>query len=149
MKILILLCLISLSAMAANKQSFGKKISLSKEVKIEKIINNFDQYSGQQVLIRAKVEQVCKSKGCWMILKSKDLPSIRVTFENYSFFVPFNLEGKEVLVEGQLISKKMSVNEAKHYLEDAGKPQTEIDKIKKPIKEVRIIASAVQTIKQI
>ncbi len=148
MKILILLYLISLPSIAANKQLFGKNISLSKEIKIEKIINNFDQYSGEQILIRAKVDQVCKSKGCWMILKSQELPSIRVTFENYSFFVPFNLKGKEVLVEGKLILKKMSVNEAKHYLEDAGKPQIEIDKIKTPIKEVRIIASGVQTIKE-
>ena len=53
-----------------------------------------------------------------------------VRFKNYSFFVPKDIEGKEVIVEGKAFIDILTVDELKHYAFDAGKSKEEIDKIK-------------------
>ena len=40
--------------------------------------------------------------------------------------------------------KQTSVEELKHYAEDAKKPQSEIDKITKPVTEIRLLASGIR-----
>ena len=59
------------------------------------------------------------------------------------FFVPVHLAGKEVLVKGKISKHAMSLKEARHYAEDAGKDPS---KIKAPQVEYRIVASGVRTI---
>ena len=48
--------------------------------------------------------------------------SIRVTFQDYGFFVPKDIAGKTVVVEGVLSRRRLSADEAKHYAEDSGAP---------------------------
>ena len=67
--------------------------------------------------------------------------------KDYGFFVPTALIGKTVVLEGNAESKTTSVNELKHYAEDAKKPQSEIDAIKDPKTETRFLASAIKVVK--
>ncbi|MFZ9694698.1 MAG: DUF4920 domain-containing protein [Chitinophagaceae bacterium] len=46
-------------------------------------------------------------------------------------------------MEGEALLKTVSVDELKHYAEDAKKSQAEIDAIKEPRKEVKIIAKGI------
>ncbi|MEG0797106.1 MAG: DUF4920 domain-containing protein, partial [Odoribacter sp.] len=46
-----------------------------------------------------------------------------------------------VVLTGEAKMKTTSVDELKHYAEDAKKPQAEIDAITKPEKEIRFTAS--------
>ena len=45
--------------------------------------------------------------------------TMRVTFVDYSFFVPKDIAGKTVVVEGVLSRKLLSAEEAKHYAEES------------------------------
>lgn len=108
------------------------------------IQNSSKNNPGQQlILFSARVEKVCKKKGCWMILKDGDL-SARVTFKDYGFFVPTALIGQKVLVEGVLNKKEMTLKETKHFVEDGG---GDPNKVKSPKTEFRVVASSVKILK--
>ncbi|MBU3742536.1 MAG: DUF4920 domain-containing protein [Candidatus Kapabacteria bacterium] len=96
--------------------------------------------------ITATVSEVCQKKGCWMILKDKDL-SVRVTFKDYGFFVPKDLAGRRVLVEGVLSQTVLSEADARHYAEDGGASKEEIAKIKGDQRELGFEATGVKVLK--
>ena len=97
-------------------------------------------YAGK---IAGKVTEVCQEKGCWMKLERENGETLMVKFKDYGFFMPKDIEGKEVVLEGEAIVKEVSVKQQKHYAKDAGKSQEEIDKIKAPKKETQFIAKGV------
>ena len=66
-----------------------------------------------------------------------------VKMKDYDFFVPIDLIGKTVILDGKSFMKTTSVEDQKHYAEDAKKPQSEIDAIISPKKEIRFIAKGI------
>jgi hypothetical protein len=52
-----------------------------------------------------------------------------VKFKNYGFFMPKNIADKEVIVNGKAFISEVSIDEQRHYAEDAGKSEDEIAKI--------------------
>ena len=66
--------------------------------------------------------------------------------KDYAVFVPTALKGKTVILEGNAETKVISVDEQKHYAEDAKKSQAEIDAITKPQEEIRFMASGIKVI---
>lgn len=78
---------------------------------------------GQTLAVRAPAAEVCQHKGCWMVL-TEGARSIRVTFRDYAFFVPKDIAGKTVVVEGVLSRKLLSAEEAKHYDDESGAGST-------------------------
>jgi hypothetical protein len=78
----------------------------------------------------SNIDEVCSKKGCWMKLPAGTTDeTIMVRFKDYGFFMPLDSNGKEVIVEGKAFVKEVSVDELKHYAEDAGKSAEEIAKI--------------------
>jgi hypothetical protein len=116
---------------------YGAAFTEKKVQPIKTVLADFNKYKGKKVLVEAKVGKVCASKGCWMVLESKD---IRVKFKDYAFFVPMSLIGKTVQVEGVIKETTLTKEEAAHYAEDAG--------IKNPknlkLKEYSMMASGVK-----
>lgn len=82
--------------------------------------------------IRAKVSEVCQAKGCWMILDIENGKEVMVTFKAYGFFIPKDIVGKEVIVNGFAFIDDMSVDKQQHYAEDAGKTPAQIASIVQP-----------------
>jgi hypothetical protein len=93
--------------------------------------------------VRTKVEDVCSAKGCWLTFKINDKQDGFVKMKDYGFFVPTDLKGKTVILDGISFIKTTSVDDQKHYAEDAKKSQAEIDAITEPKKEVRFIATGI------
>jgi hypothetical protein len=125
---------------------YGKEITKTKAVKLDKIISNYSKYNKKDVLMEANVEKVCAKKGCWMTLQGSD-KTFRVKFHDYSYFVPMSLIGKKVWVEGRVMRKKLSIKDTKHYLEDAGATKEEIAAVTKPSYEYRILAKGVRVVR--
>ncbi len=69
-----------------------------------------------------------------------------VKMKDYAFFVPDNMKGKEILLNGQAYIETTSVKELKHYAEDAKKPQAEIDAITEPQQKARFTASGIKVL---
>ena len=93
--------------------------------------------------ITGKVTEVCQEKGCWMKVQKQNGEKLMVKFRDYGFFMPKDIVGKEVVLDGEATVKEVSVKQQKHYAEDAGKSKEEIAKIKTPKKELQFVAKGV------
>ena len=96
--------------------------------------------------ITGKVKEVCKAMGCWIRLEKADGSSLMVKTKDHEFFLPQDLVGKTVTLEGTASIKEVSEEKRKHFAEDAGKSKEEIKKIKGAEKEVQFIASGVKVL---
>jgi hypothetical protein len=129
---------------------YGGKLSATKVIKAKKlnsILEKGDVDQGQNVAIEGKVLEVCPKKGCWVKVELDDKTIASVKMKGYAFFVPVSLEGKKVKIEGKAEIATTSIDELKHFAEDAKKTQEEIDAITQPKKERKIMASGIQVIK--
>ena len=70
-------------------------------------------------------------------------PEMRVTFKDYAFFMPKDLAGKHVVVDGYAYVENTPVDVLRHYAEDAGKSKEEIAAITEPKREVSFEAFGV------
>ena len=93
--------------------------------------------------IEGKVVEVCKKKGCWMTLEMANGDPMRVTFKDYAFFMPMDIVGKKVVLDGVAKKQTISVETLRHYAEDAKKSPEEVAKITDPKKELAFEAKGV------
>jgi hypothetical protein len=93
--------------------------------------------------LQGKVVEVCQEKGCWMKIEQNNGEKLMVKFKDYKYFMPKNIVGKDVVLDGEAIVKEVSVKQLQHYAKDAGKSDEEINKIKDPKKEVQFVAKGV------
>jgi hypothetical protein len=93
--------------------------------------------------VKGTVTSVCEKKGCWMKLAQTDGDGIMIRFKDYKFFMPLNIAGKDVVLEGEAKKTVTSVEMLKHYAEDAKKSKEEIEKITEPKTEIEFIATGV------
>lgn len=118
---------------AQSLQSYSEQIATLRNT-------NVDQVSGQyQVMIN----EVCSKKGCWLNVAFATGEQAFVKMEDYAFFLPMNAEGKEVIINGDLYIETVSVEELRHYAEDAGQSAEEIALITEPQEKLRITAKGI------
>lgn len=96
--------------------------------------------------ISGKVTEVCKTMGCWIKIEKADGSAMMVKSKEHAFFMPQDLVGRTVVIEGTASEKVVSEDKRKHFAEDAGKSKEEIKKIKGSVKEVQFIASGIKVI---
>ncbi|MFK8058236.1 MAG: DUF4920 domain-containing protein [Saprospiraceae bacterium] len=98
--------------------------------------------------VSGEVTEVCQKKGCWMSMKSDvaDGAEMTVRFKDYGFFMPKELSGSKVIVEGTAKRVVVSVADLQHYAEDAGKTAAEIAMITEPEEELEFIATGVRVL---
>ena len=122
-------------------EDFGAAFTLSEVSDFLDVVERTEAYAGRDVLVRARISDVCQKKGCWMVLREGST-SVRVRFEDYGFFVPRDCSGKTAYVQGQVKREALSEKVAKHYAEEgtSGDPT----KIRGPQQEVSFTASAVR-----
>ena len=66
-----------------------------------------------------------------------------VKFKDYAFFMPKDIIGKEVVLDGEAMVEEVSAKQLQHYAADGGKSKKEIAKIKKSKKELNFVAKGV------
>lgn len=127
--------------------SFGDKISEKDYLSAADVYAKYQTLkAGDTINLKfaSSIEEVCSKKGCWMKLPAGETnETIMVRFKDYGFFMPLDANGKEVIVEGKAFVKEVSVDELKHYAEDAGKSAEEIAKITAPKMELAFEANGV------
>ncbi len=93
--------------------------------------------------VKGTVSKVCEKKGCWITLAQTDGDGIMIRFKDYKFFMPKDIVGKDVVLQGTAKKITTSVEMLKHYAEDAGTSKEEIEKITEPKTEIEFIATGV------
>ncbi|MBX9782734.1 MAG: DUF4920 domain-containing protein [Chitinophagaceae bacterium] len=130
-------------APAAKGVTYGAGTTNENTITVTEMEQKFtaqDKFEGKVV---GKVVEVCQEKGCWMKVDKGNGETLMVKFKNYGFFMPKNIVGQTVVLDGEAVVKEVSVKQQKHYAEDAGKNKEEIEKIKEPKKETQFIARGV------
>ncbi|MDX1685932.1 MAG: DUF4920 domain-containing protein [Saprospiraceae bacterium] len=125
---------------------FGEKIDAEGAVGFEELMTKLSESDSAKVKLAARVTDVCQKKGCWMNLVDADdsqAEPIFVKFKDYAFFMPKDLAGSDVVVEGVAYKSVTPVDELRHYAEDAGKSEEEIAAITEPEEELKFMASGV------
>ena len=110
-------------------ENFGDEIQAANALSVEALNEKYENLQPGDTLqlkFAGKVNSVCKMKGCWMKLDLPGDEEVRVTFKDYGFFVPKDIEDREVIVEGKAFLKEISVEDQKHFAEDEGKSEEEI-----------------------
>jgi hypothetical protein len=100
---------------------FGSEMEATYDEQLSSLTEAIE--SGEQeeeLYVQTEIVQVCQKKGCFFVAQDEDF-SARVTFIDYSFFIPTNSAGKTVVVRGTLNEKILSEEQARHYAEDEGK----------------------------
>lgn len=123
--------------------TYGKAINANNAVttaKLNKTLLKDSVYTGK---IEGTVVEVCKKKGCFMKIAQENGDPIMVQFTGYSFFMPQDIAGKAVVIDGKAKVSETSVAKLKHYAADAGKSKEEIAKIKDPKRNISIMADGV------
>ena len=96
--------------------------------------------------VKGTVNKVCEKKGCWMTLAQTDGEGIMIRFKDYKFFMPKDIVGKDVVLQGTAQKTTTTVEMLKHYAEDAGKSKQDIEKIVSPKTVIEFIATGVLVI---
>ena len=108
----------------ADSETFGSILDETvRAVTLGQIASDGKSYVGQPVRVEARVSQVCQKKGCFFIAQDGDAV-VRVSFKDYSFFVPTDISGKRVAFVGEVVATEMTTEEAEHYAEDLGESTT-------------------------
>ena len=93
--------------------------------------------------VEGTVDAVCQKKGCWMTMPLGADDELFIRFADYGFFVPLNCQGRTAVMEGWAFKSVTTVVELKHYAEDEGLAQEEIDAITEPEEEYKFMADGV------
>jgi len=107
------------------------------------VYNNMTASDTLQTKFTATVKEVCKAKGCWMKLDMENGEEVMVRFKDYGFFMPTDIEGREVVVNGLAFVEEMSVEDQRHYAKDGGASDAEIKNIVAPKKTLGFEADGV------
>jgi len=126
-------------------QHFGEDITDENVMSKDEMIAAYSNMKvGDTIPVKftSKVNSVCQAKGCWMRLDLGENESF-VKFKDYGFFMPKDIAGQEVIVEGKAFVEETSVDDLKHFAMDAGKSQEEIDAITEPELTFSFVSSGV------
>lgn len=115
--------------------SFGDEITPDGAIGGEDLVAKYKAMNEEDTLevkFSGVIQKVCQKKGCWMNVALTDEDNTFIRFKDYGFFMPFNAAESNVIVNGKAFVSVISVDELKHYAEDEGKSQEEIDAITEP-----------------
>lgn len=126
--------------------TYGEKVKAKGAISTEDLTVQLAGKESMDTKVIGKVIDVCSEKGCWLKLQAPNQATVFVKMKDYAFFVPTELKGHTVVLDGNAKMKEVSVEEQKHYATDARKSQEEIAAITQPKKEVRFLASGIQVV---
>lgn len=129
--------------------SFGEEIPTEgPAISAADIAAEPNSYANQDVRVEGTVVTVCQQAGCWLTLENPAGEPVRVHVPKdeageYLWTLPMDLGPRMAIVEGTAFADTLSVEDQRHYAEDAGRPQTEIDAITEPQASAYIIARGI------
>ena len=139
-----------LATTASNEElaytRFGQEITAEAVIDANTMAHKYAQLTLGDTIMTSfitTVNSVCQMKGCWMNLEIPGDKEVSVKFKDYGFFVPKDIEGKQVMVEGKAFLKEVSVKDQRHFAADAGKSEQEIAAITESKQELAFLASGV------
>lgn len=129
---------------------YGDTIQTEGSISVNEALEALKTKDSILTKVTGYVTGVCQVKGCWMVLSQTpdDSTGLFVKFKDYGFFVPKDLSGSKITLDGKAFKQITPVDELKHYAEDEGKSAEEIAKITQPTEEMKFLAHGVAVLKK-
>ena len=125
-------------------QFFGDSISVDGSITMAEMLTKMGSLDSMDCKVVATPVEVCQNKGCWMQVTSNGIKdTMMVNFKDYGFFMPKDIAGKKVVMQGFAYREVTPIEDLKHYAEDAHKSKAEIDAITAPKSELKFMAAGV------
>ena len=93
--------------------------------------------------VAGPITQVCTTKGCWMSTAIDSSNNLFVDYD-YEFLLPRNSQGQNMVMYGYIYWDTTTVAQLRHYAEDRGASQEEIEAITEPVAEYMFKAKGVK-----
>ncbi len=119
-------------AETASLSHYGEPFTPADYIYVADMLPLVTEDESATMQVKGEIVEVCQSKGCWMTLATDSDIMVRVTFKDYEFFVPKDIAGREVILEGVAWIDEVSVSHQQHYAEDAGDSEEAIAAITEP-----------------
>lgn len=129
--LLFFLALIAAST-AFGQTNYGAKTTADGAIPASSITEKMKGRDSIEIKIIGTAIGACQKKGCWLMVDIGVGRTMRVRFKDYGFFVPKDIAGKTVVLDGRAFNSTTSVADLRHYAQDAGKSKAEIEKITEP-----------------
>lgn len=146
MKIFILFSLLiilgSCDQFSRTNKTYGEDFDASKAIRVNELMQKMDSVKEMKCVIKGIVTTECKKEGCWVRLEDGIGSDLFVSTEE-KFFLPKDLEGKELIVNGVAFHDTTSVEKLKDYAKDENKSEEEIAKIISPKIEISFMATGI------
>ena len=131
----------SANAQSTKTSSYGDKITAENAIDVASLTEKVHPGDTLHIKVSGTVKSVCQKKGCWMKMDMGHGNTMMVHFKDYGFFVPKDCSGKKLIMEGIAFIDVTSIEQLRHYAEDAGKSAEDIAKINDPEEELTFEAS--------
>lgn len=123
---------------------FGDTIDKEGSIAYDEMLVKLTEADSVPAKVVGLVNGVCQAKGCWMTIASESGgEEMMVKFKDYGFFVPKDIAGRKVVMQGHAFREVTPVDELRHYAEDEGLSKEEIEAITEPKEEVKFLATGV------
>lgn len=124
--------------------TYGDSIDMENSVDVATLPALLAGYDSIACNLKGQISEVCQTKGCWMSMPIGEDDELFIKFKDYAYFVPMNAGGRDAVVQGYAYVDTVSVSELKHFAQDAGKAQDEIEAIDQPEIRFTFMADAVR-----
>lgn len=94
-------------------------------IEFKSLISEPAKYVGKTIQTETEISKVCQKKGCFFIAQFGQ-SIMRVSFKDYGFFIPTDSYNKRVQLNGSVIEKQRSEEQAEHFKKDLGKDNDSI-----------------------
>ena len=129
---------------AGNSDTFGSTFTPDNVISTAQLQSLVQGKDSIDAVVTAEIMESCQAKGCWMDVRLSNNTTMKVTFRDYGFFLPVeDLKGRTVVFSGTAKREVISVDDQRHYAQDAGKSKQEIEAITQPREELRFVADGV------
>ena len=137
---------LALTTQAQDTQDFGESFKAKKIATVPEFRAAVDdsapaEWKGN---VTGTVKEVCKKEGCWLRLDDGSATGILVKMKDHAFTLPKDIDGRKVIVYGTAVKKTTTVDQLRHFAEDAGKSKEEIAAITEPKVEIVMQAHGVK-----
>lgn len=139
------LLIMSCSTSEELGKSYGpEKVDVSKAITVEEMLNDFEGKEGRvEYTFEADLNEVCSKAGCWVNIDKGNGETFMVRFKDHFTIPPATAVGTGAYLHGEAYRDTVTVDLLKHFAEDAGKSQEEIDAITEPKFEIGFEADGI------
>ncbi|MCE2846796.1 MAG: DUF4920 domain-containing protein [Sphingobacteriales bacterium] len=129
----------------ASTGSFGMQINEDGAITMDSLVSmyNAGMLPMEGLKVEGAISECCQKKGCWMSIRREDGKTMRVSFKDYGFFVPKNAGGYTAIMQGKAYVDTTSVEDLRHFAQDAEVSEDSLAKITEPLLELTFEAEGV------